>query len=354
MIEFGLIFAAGFLSALLLALLLAPFLWSRAVKLTGWRIAASVPTTVAEARAEKDQIRADYAMRLRKLEIGMDRAREKVALSEAAIGRIREENRLIVRDNTQQTETIETLEGEIREGNHAVALRDETIAELKGHVAVLEKRLAKAESSLKKSQQSVTRLESEREDLQSDLEVDRVRVEAGRRERERLVERLALQDGELQSLLERVSTGTRELNRERERRAALEEQLEALGETIERYEPVSDFADAKSDGDHSAPAALSGAGSDSGQADATAYASALRAENELLRSQLEQLRSMNGAGDSEQMAALREALDRFAEETVASAAAKEGEDGTIHQLLAEETDSPGLSGRLAARISGER
>lgn len=353
MIEFGLIFAAGFLSALLLALLLAPFLWNRAVTLTGRRIAASVPTTVAEARAEKDQIRADYAMRMRKLEIGMERAREKVALTEASIGRIREENRLIVRDNGEQAETIETLESEIRERNQAVALRDETIAELKNMVSVLEKRLAKAESSLKKAEHSVSRLESERDDLQSDLDVDRVRVEAGRRERERLVERLALQDGELQNLLDRVSTGTRELNRERERRAALEEKLEALGETVERHEPIAGI-DARTDSANAKPSVAEITEEAEAQNDATAYASALRAENELLRSQLEQVRAMNGAGGGEEMAALREALDRFAEETVASAAAKEGEGGTIHQLLADEKDSPGLSGRFAARISGER
>ncbi|MCP1199917.1 hypothetical protein [Notoacmeibacter sp. MSK16QG-6] len=354
MIEFGLIFAAGFLSALLLALLLAPFFWNRAVTLTGKRIAASVPTTVAEARAEKDQIRADYAMRMRKLEIGMARARDKVALTEASIGRIREENRQIVRDNGQHTETIETLESEICERNQAVAVRDQSIEEMKGKIAVLEKRLAKSESSLKKSQQSLEKLEAERDDLRSDLDVDRVRVEAGRRERERLAERLALQDGELQSLLDRLSTGTRELNRERERRSALEERLEALGETVDRYEPVAE-SDAAVPATDPKPLPLEAEKSvEPEESDATAYASALRAENELLRSQLDQLRSMNGSGGTEQMDALREALDRFAEETVAAAAAKEGEGGAIHQLLADEQDSAGLSGRFAARLSGER
>ncbi|RLQ88371.1 hypothetical protein [Notoacmeibacter ruber] len=353
MIEFGLIFAAGFLAALLLALLLAPFFWRRAVTLTGRRIAAAVPTTVAEARAEKDQIRADYAMRMRKLEIGMERAREKVALTEAAIGRFREENRLLDAENNKRGETVDTLESEIRELNRNVAERTQQVAELKKTNGALEKRLAKAEASLGKLKQSLERSEGEKDDLAADLDVERVRVDASRRERERLVERLALQDGELQNLLDRLSESTRQVNRERERSGLMTQRLEELGEPVDQYDSSAVSAaepEVREKASGTADPLAGNKGSDT-----IAYASALRAENELLRSQLEQLRSMtdNSSGRDRQMNALREALDRFAEETVAAAAASEGQDGTINQLLAGEQDGRGLSARFANRLSGK-
>ena len=60
--------ALGFLSATLLALLIAPAFWSRAVRLTTRRLKEQLPLTDAEIRADKDRLRADYAIRVHKLE----------------------------------------------------------------------------------------------------------------------------------------------------------------------------------------------------------------------------------------------------------------------------------------------
>ena len=71
--------ALGFLSAVLLILLMAPIFWRRAVKLTTKRLKASLPMTMAEIGAQRDQLRADYAIQIRKLEVAHERLKEKSA-----------------------------------------------------------------------------------------------------------------------------------------------------------------------------------------------------------------------------------------------------------------------------------
>ena len=63
----------------LLALALASPLWNRAVKLTTRRLEATMPMTLNDIQADKDQLRAEFAIELRKVEVALDKAREKAA-----------------------------------------------------------------------------------------------------------------------------------------------------------------------------------------------------------------------------------------------------------------------------------
>lgn len=67
-IEQIMFFVLGFLSAALLAIIAIPSVWKRAVRLTKKRIEAATPITMTEFRAEKDQMRAEFALSTRKLE----------------------------------------------------------------------------------------------------------------------------------------------------------------------------------------------------------------------------------------------------------------------------------------------
>ena len=67
-IQSAMLVALGFLAAILLALLIAPAFWSRAVRLTSNRIKDSMPISDVEIRADKDRIRAEYAIKVHKLE----------------------------------------------------------------------------------------------------------------------------------------------------------------------------------------------------------------------------------------------------------------------------------------------
>ena len=76
MLMFG---ALGFLLGCLLALVLAPPLWNRAVRLTTRRLEATMPISLADIQADKDQLRAEFAIEIRKVEVALEKAKEKAA-----------------------------------------------------------------------------------------------------------------------------------------------------------------------------------------------------------------------------------------------------------------------------------
>jgi hypothetical protein len=79
MIEYALLVMLGFCVAGLLALLIAPTIWRRAVRLTTKRLDATLPLTLSDIEADKDLLRASYAVQIRRLEAGLNKARDKSA-----------------------------------------------------------------------------------------------------------------------------------------------------------------------------------------------------------------------------------------------------------------------------------
>jgi hypothetical protein len=72
-------FALGLLVAGLVALIIMPAVWKRAVRLTKRRIEAATPITMAEFRADKDQLRAEFALSTRRLEMNVESLRKRLA-----------------------------------------------------------------------------------------------------------------------------------------------------------------------------------------------------------------------------------------------------------------------------------
>lgn len=79
LIENIMYFALGLLVAGLLALVIMPAVWKRAVRLTKRRIEAATPITMAEFRADKDQLRAEFALSTRRLEMNVETLRKRLA-----------------------------------------------------------------------------------------------------------------------------------------------------------------------------------------------------------------------------------------------------------------------------------
>jgi hypothetical protein len=79
MIQAIMLIALGFLIASLIGVLLAPSLWSRASRLSKKRLEATLPLTLAEIEATQDQLRATYAVRVRRLESSLAGAKQKAA-----------------------------------------------------------------------------------------------------------------------------------------------------------------------------------------------------------------------------------------------------------------------------------
>ena len=79
LIENMMYFALGALATALLTLIILPAVWKRAVRLTKRRIEAATPVRMAEFRADKDQLRAEFALSTRRLEMTIDTLRGRLA-----------------------------------------------------------------------------------------------------------------------------------------------------------------------------------------------------------------------------------------------------------------------------------
>jgi chromosome segregation ATPase len=86
-IESIMFFALGFLAASLVALILLSAVWHRAVRLTTKRIEGAIPVSMAEIQADKDQLRAEFAMSTRRLETSVEKLKFKTTEQFAEIGR---------------------------------------------------------------------------------------------------------------------------------------------------------------------------------------------------------------------------------------------------------------------------
>src|SRR5215510_9123269 len=77
-------FGIGFLCASLLGLIIIPLVHNRATRLTVRRLEAATPLSIAEIQADKDHLRAEFAMSTRRLELTVDqlKARSTSQLSE--------------------------------------------------------------------------------------------------------------------------------------------------------------------------------------------------------------------------------------------------------------------------------
>ncbi len=110
-------FALGLLAAGLLALAIMPAVWRRAVRLTKKRIEAATPITMAEFRADKDQLRAEFALSTRRLEMNVEALRRRLSEQLRDVNRKRTEVGAIKgeRDNhLSQIRELEEREAELR------------------------------------------------------------------------------------------------------------------------------------------------------------------------------------------------------------------------------------------------
>jgi hypothetical protein len=87
MLEPIMLLGIGFLAACLLTLALAPLVHERAVRLTTRQLRDATPTSVAEMQVEKDGLRAQFAMSIRRLEIAVEETRAKAADHLCEIGK---------------------------------------------------------------------------------------------------------------------------------------------------------------------------------------------------------------------------------------------------------------------------
>src|SRR5215212_8349356 len=87
MIEPIMFFGLGFLASSLIGLIIVPFVHGRAVRLTVRRLEAATPLSMAEIQADKDQLRAEFAMSTRRLEMSVEQLKNKSTGQLAELGK---------------------------------------------------------------------------------------------------------------------------------------------------------------------------------------------------------------------------------------------------------------------------
>ena len=116
-IENVMYFSLGVLVAGLVTLIIIPAVWKRAVRLTKKRIEAATPMTMAEFRADKDQLRAEFALSTRRLEMNVEALRRRLADQLRDINRKKTELGGIKGERDSHLEIVRELEereGELR------------------------------------------------------------------------------------------------------------------------------------------------------------------------------------------------------------------------------------------------
>ena len=147
-IQSAMLVALGFLAASLLALFVAPAFWTRAVRLTTVRIKNTMPLSEMEIRADKDRVRAEFAVKVHHLERKIEKvrlaaARQMVELNrrdaringlDAQLEHLRADHEEVqnARRVLEQTiaERLPRVEGRLDEAKHLIHQRDREIGEL--------------------------------------------------------------------------------------------------------------------------------------------------------------------------------------------------------------------------------
>src|SRR5215813_7418454 len=110
MVEPIMYFGIGFLIASLFGLVILPLVHARAARLTMRRLEAAAPLSMAEIQADKDQLRAEFAMSTRRLEMSVDQLKTKSTSQLAELGKKGDTiNRLKI-ELGEKTATIFALE----------------------------------------------------------------------------------------------------------------------------------------------------------------------------------------------------------------------------------------------------
>jgi chromosome segregation ATPase len=148
MIEPIMYIGIGFLFAGLLVIGVIPLVHARAVRLTHKRIEALTPMSLAEIQAEKDQLRAEFAMTTRRLEMSVEQMKTKSNHQLAEIGKKSEAIGRLRLELNEKTETMFALEAREKQLIEEVANARAELATRAEALAATEQSLAGARTQM--------------------------------------------------------------------------------------------------------------------------------------------------------------------------------------------------------------
>lgn len=362
LIEQVLIFSLGFLVATLLGLMVVPALSRRAMRLARRRIELQLPLSPAEILAERDQLRAEYAVKQRQTEQKFESAQVSQAEITGELGRRTSQLVQLENQHTATRKTLDETQAELdktaselkdlqaQTSSNALALYDEgerhsalqgqfarlrqTHADLTDHAdelsavlvgldaqkAGLELEVADLHRKLNEAQHRIELAKSENELLLSEQHLARYEAENSSRLREKLNEALGTARAKIQSQRDQITTAEAKI-------AAQAHELAELASTLTTEQTTR----AEMDSRHAATTQDHAAAAKSWQQ----QVQNLKSEVAALEGALTASRQRKPAKSEPAPAADIEALRTAISEIAAQVVRQSGENGSLPNLLSD-------------------
>jgi chromosome segregation ATPase len=155
MVEPIMYLAIGFLISMLCGLMIVPLVHNRAVRLTTRRMEAATPLSMAEIQADKDQLRAEFAMSARRLEMSVDQLKNKTTSQLAELGK--------------KTDAINRMKLELGEKNATIFSLEAREKAVKEQLRATEEEFAAKTGALRAAEQALTDKQSDLAKINSEL-----------------------------------------------------------------------------------------------------------------------------------------------------------------------------------------
>src|SRR6266481_5441959 len=147
MVEPIMYLAIGFLLSMLFGLMIVPLVHNRAVRLTTRRMEAATPLSMAEIQADKDQLRAEFAMSARRLEMNVEQLRNRTTSQLAELGK--------------KTDAINRMKIELGEKNATIFALEAREKAVKEQLRATEEEFAAKTELLRNAEAALTDKQSE-------------------------------------------------------------------------------------------------------------------------------------------------------------------------------------------------
>jgi len=155
MVEPAMYLAIGFLVAMLLGLTIVPLVHNRAVRLTTRRLEAATPLSMAEIQADKDQLRAEFAMSARRLEMSVDQLKHKTTSQLAELGK--------------KSDAINRMKLELGEKNATIFALEAREKAVKEQLRATEEEFAAKTEALRQAEKALTDKQAELARINAEL-----------------------------------------------------------------------------------------------------------------------------------------------------------------------------------------
>jgi chromosome segregation ATPase len=391
MVEPIMYLAIGFLVSMLFGLMIVPLVHNRAVRLTTRRMEAATPLSMAEIQADKDQLRAEFAMSARRLEMSVDQLKNKTTSQLAELGKKSDainRMKLELGEKNAAIFSLEAREKAVKEQMRATeeefsakteALRDaeQALKDKQGELAKINAELSDRSMTADSRQVELVAVRTHIEELRNrvgdaekEFAATQTRLEAERRDSEKATRELVEARDRVENLSQRVTDLDRQLiiqvkeaemlgNRVNDLETRLATQGKLLAERDyenNQLRQSQENAAQTAQGLRAEIAALNGGKSPAIEKlrnEKAAVEEALRvARDERAKLQrdinaIQQQAESSWATERMENALLRERINDIAAEVAKLAMQLEGPDSQIEAMLAAEPAMPAKAARIA-------